>query len=343
MPTPAQDGLAMSPAWAPHGRCWMTWPCREQTWGDAAGLDDARKAYATIARAIARFEPVTMLASPRLVAGASLGCGPTVSVMPMRGDDSFLRDTGPTFVTDGKGHVAGVTWAYDGYGGSRPDLADDAAMAKRLLKTIPMRRYKGPLTLEGGAIAVDGEGTLIATESVLLDPKRNPGRTRKEVEGILADMLGVNRIVWLGAGLENDHTGGHVAMLAAFARPGVVLALATGNSNDINHPVLSDNLERLKRATDARGRVLDIVPVQQPTPRREGGRRLPLSYVNFYVANGAVLVPAFGDAVDEQALQAIKASFPGREAVQVEALDLFIGGGGINSITCPQPVGEPLG
>jgi agmatine deiminase len=342
MSTAAQDGLAMPPAWAPHGRCWMAWPCREAGWGDAAGLDLARKAYADVARAIARFEPVTMLAAPRLVAGASLGCGSTVAVMPMRRDDSFLRDNGPTFVTDGRGGVAGVTFRFNGYGGRYEDFAADAATAKRLLATLRMRRYKVPLTLEGGAIVVDGEGTLITTESVLLDEKRNPGKERKEIETILADALGINKVVWLAGGLENDGTGGHVQMLAAFARPGVVMATLTNDANDINFPVLKENLERLKRATDARGRVLDIVPLPQPTPRRVGGRRLPLSYANFYLANGAAIVPAFGDALDEQAMAAIRAAFPDREAVQLDAYDLFVGGGGISAITCPQPAGEAL-
>jgi agmatine deiminase len=320
----------------------MAWPCREAGWGDAAGLEDARKVYADVARAIARFEPVTMLASPRLVAGASLGCGSTVSVMPLRQDDSFLRDTGPTFVTDGKGGLAGVSWTYNGYGGRLTDIANDAQTAKRLLRTLGMRRYKAPLVLEGGAIVVDGEGTLVTTEAVLLDPARNPGLERKDVEAILADMLGIHRVVWLAAGLENDLAGGHVEMLVAFARPGVVLATTTADANDVNFPVLQENLERLRRATDARGRVFDIVALPQPTPRRKAGRRLPLSYANFYIANGAVVVPAFGDALDDQALQVIRAAFPDREAVQIDALDLFVAGGGINSITCPQPAGEAL-
>jgi agmatine deiminase len=149
-------------------------------------------------------------------------------------------------------------------------------------------------------------------------------------------------VIWLAAGLENDPAGGHVEMLASFARPGVVLVTTTADTNDVNYPVLAENMERLKRATDSRGRVLDLVPVPQPTPRRTKGRRLPLSYVNAYVANGAVIVPAFGDVLDEQALQIFRAQFPDREAVQVDALDLHVAGGGINSITCPQPEGDPL-
>jgi agmatine deiminase len=340
--TPAQDGLEMPPAWAPHARCFMAWPCRRASFGGDAELDLAREAAAATARAIARFEPVTMLADPPLVAGASLACGSGVAVSPMPMDDSFVRDSGPTFVVGRDGTVAGVDWDFDGYGGQEPEFAKDAALAELLLGELALPRYQAPMVLEGGAILVDGEGTLIAPESVLLDERRNGGRDRKAVEGLLADYLGVHRIIWLAGALENDSTRGHATLVAAFARPGVVLAMTAGDHNDVNHPMLSDNVERLRKATDARGRVLDIVMVQQPTPQRRDGRRLPLSYLNLYVANGAVVMPSFDDPLDEQASQAVKGAFGERELVRQPALDLFASGVGLAAITLALPAGASV-
>jgi agmatine deiminase len=340
--TPGQDGLEMPPAWAAHDRCFMAWPCRAESWGGEEAMAYARDAIAAAARAIARFEPVTMLAAPPLVAGASLACGASVAVMPMPMNDSFARDVGPTFVM-GKAGVAGVAWGYDGYGEVGTEGADDdRAFAGRLLEELGMRRYAGPMVLEGGAILVDGEGTLITSESVLLDERRNGGRDRKDVEAVLAEQLGVHRVVWLAGGLENDGTRGHVSLVAAIAAPGVVLALATTDHNDVNYPMLNENIERLRKATDARGRVFDIVPVQQPSPHRHDGRRLPLSYVNFHVANGAVILPTFDDPLDEQASQVVKAAFPEREVVRLPALDLFASGVGLTAVTLPLPAGAIL-
>lgn len=338
--TPGQDGLEMPPAWAAHARSFMAWPCRAESWGGDDALGLARGAIAAAARAIARFEPVTMLADPPLVAGASLACGASVAVMPVPMADSFVRDTGPCFVM-GKAGVAGVDWDYDGYGGydGEPPAAD-RDFAARLLEEIGMRRYAAPMALEGGAVLVDGEGTLITTESVLLDERRNGGRDRKAVEAVLAEQLGVHRVVWLAGGLENDGTRGHVTLVAAFARPGVVLALATTDHNDVNYPMLSENIERLRKATDARGRVFDIVPVQQPAPHRRDGRRMPLSYVNLHVANGAVILPTFEDPLDDQATQAVKGAFADREVVRFPALDLFASGVGLTAVTLPQPAGD---
>lgn len=332
----------MPAEWAPHARCWMAWPRRAESWNGTEGLDLARRSYAEVARAIARYEPVTMLAQPEQVAGASLACGSSVAVMPTPLSDSWVRDNGPIFVVDGKGGVAGTDWVFDCYGGLSQDYADDAAVPERLLGHLGMRRYDVRMVLEGGAVCVDGEGTLLVTESALLNERRNPGLDRKAIEAVLADHLGVHRVVWLAGGLDGDATQGHVRLVAAFARPGVVLAHVASDTSDVNHAVLAENLERLKNATDARGRVLDIVPVPLPTARREGGRRLPLSYISAYIANGAVIVPAFDEARDNEVAQIFRTQFPGREIVQQDAHDIFTGGSGFHAIALGQPAGEPL-
>jgi agmatine deiminase len=335
--TPREDGFAMPAEWAPHTRCWMAWPCREEAWGDR--LDAARRAYAEVAQVIARFEPVTMIARPEQLAQASLLCGPGIAVLPMAHDDSWTRDTGPTFVIDGKGRAAGVDWRFNGWGEAYAEHGQDALMARRVLEHLGLPRYAGPLVTEGGAIHVDGEGTCLACTPSILDPRRNPGLTMAEAEEALGAFLGVERVVWLPAGLVDDETGGHVDNLACFARPGVVLALTAEDKADANYSGLAENLDVLRAAADARGRRLEVVPVPQPraVARRRDGRRLSLSYVNFYVANGAVIVPAFEDGADQTAFKAIAAAFPDRQAVQVDALDIVEGGGGIHCITQQEP------
>jgi agmatine deiminase len=203
-----------------------------------------------------------------------------------------------------------------------------------------MRRYEAPFVLEGGAIHTDGEGTLLTTESVLLNANRNPGIGRADMEELLAAYLGIRKVIWLGEGLKDDDTDGHVDNLACFARPGVVLALSSSDPADANHGPLQDNLARLRAATDAQGRSFEVVEIEQPRPRYlPDGRRIAASYINFYVANGAVIMPAFEDPQDARACEAVTRAFPGREIVQVPAVDIVCGGGGIHCITQQQPRG----
>jgi agmatine deiminase len=340
MTRPADDGFYMPAEWTPHARCWMAWPCRAELWGE--GMEAARDAYAEVALAIARFEPVTMVAKPKSVPEVSLrtGSGSGVSVFSLPLDDSWMRDMGPTFVVDGSGQVAGVDWQWNAWGNKYPDHDRDAEVAKSVLEHLGMRRYEAPFVLEGGAIHTDGEGTLLTSESVLLNPNRNPGIDRQQMEELLAAYLGIRKVIWLGEGLTDDDTDGHIDNLACFVRPGVVVALSSNDPEDSNFKVLQDNLSRLRAATDASGRSLEVVEIEQPKPRKHAdGRRMALSYINFYIANGGVVIPAFEDAQDARAYDTINKLFPGREVVQVPALDILVGGGGIHCITQQQPAG----
>ncbi len=340
MARPVDDGFFMPPEWAPHARCWMQWPCREPLFGEH--LAAARDAYADVARAIAEFEPVTMIANPEHVIEASLKCGPGVSTFPLPLDDSWCRDSGPTFVVNAAVAVAGVDWKWNAWGGKYPDHQRDAGVARAVLEHLGMRRYAAPLVLEGGAIHVDGEGTALTTESCLLNPNRNPDLGRQEVEELLRQYLGVRSVLWLNGGLEDDDTDGHVDNVACFARPGLVLALQSSDPEDGNHAMLADNLARLRSATDAAGRSVEVVPIEQPRRRQmEDGRRLALSYINFYIANGGVVMPAFEDPQDRHACDAIQRAFPDRRVMQIPASEIVFGGGGIHCITQQQPAGEP--
>jgi agmatine deiminase len=340
MPSPIDDGFAMPAEWREHVRCWMAWPVRAETWGEH--IDAAREATAEIANTIAQFEPVSMIAKPKNVAEVSLLTGQGVSQVSLQHDDCWIRDMGPTFVVSADNQVSGIDWQWNAWGHRYQDYERDEAVAAALLDQLKMRRYDGELVVEGGALHVDGEGTLITTESVLLNPNRNPNRTRQEVEEILIRNLGVKQVIWLAEGLQDDFGGGHVENLARFVRPGVVLALTSSDPADPNHRVLSENLARLKGTKDAAGRDLDVVEVEQPRPLFDAeGRRLALSYVNFYLPNGGAIIPAYEDgAADKRAFDTISRLFPKREVIQLPALELAYGGGGIHSICLPQPVGS---
>lgn len=337
MTRPADDGFRLAPDWAPHARCWMAWPVRAEGWGERLG--DARDAYAEIAATIARFEPVTIIAKPTKVAEVSLKTAQGVASFPLPHDDSWLRDNGPNFLLNEAGHVAGVQWRWNAWGGRYVEHEGDGQVPEKLLAHLAMRRYLAPLVLEGGAIATDGEGTLLASETAILDPKRNPGLDKRTADELLTRFLGVEKIIWLGSGIAGD-IGSRVDGIACFVRPGVVLTLATSDGADSNRPVLEDCIGRLKIATDAKGRSFEIVPVEQPRARHaEDGTRLPLSYTSFHVANGGVILPAFEDPADKRAFETINKLFPGREAVQVVATEIAYGGGGIHAAVLPQPAG----
>jgi agmatine deiminase len=314
----------------------MAWPCRAEHWGDR--LTAARQAYADVAKAIAEFEPVTMVARPELAAEASLQCGQGVSVLPLEHDDAWIRDTAPTFVRNAEGLLAGIDWRFNGYGQRSPEYAHDAALAERICRRLKVPRFEAPIVFEGGALQIDGEGTGLVCAASVLDPQRNPGLSQADVQAVLRDHLGLETVIWLAQGLVDDVTGGHVDNLACFAAPGVVLALSGGGDDDPNRPILEDNLSRLRAARDAKGRQLEVIEIPQPAPRhREDGQRLPASYINFYLANDAVIVPIFDDPNDGAAFHAIQAAFPERQIVEIDVGDLIHGGGGIHCVTQQQP------
>ncbi len=332
---PATRGFRMPAEWAAHERCWMAWPCRAELWGGS--LEDARRAYADVARAIAAFEPVTMIARPSDAAAAAAQCGPAVAVMPAPLDDSWMRDFGPTFVVNGEGQVAGISWRFNAWGEKYSGFLDDAALAGLLLDRLGLPRFDAPFVLEGGAIHSDGEGTVLTTESVLLNANRRMADSRAAAEALLRDWLGAEKVIWLPAGLAEDETDGHIDNVACFAAPGSVLALSAADASDVNHAALAENLALLASERDARGRPLDVVPIRQTTRRDEAGRPLAESYINFYIANGGIVMPSFGTAEDDAAAAVVRRAFPGRRVVQVDARAIVRGGGGIHCITQQQP------
>ena len=336
MATPREAGFFMPPEWAPHAGCWMAWPCRPENWDD---IEKARATYVEVARAVARFEPLTMTADAADLRQArrAFAGGSDVEVVEVPSDDSWARDTAPTFLVDGHGGLAGVDWRFNAYGGIYESYARTANMARRILDLLGARRFAAPLVLEGGAVHTDGEGTILTTTEVVLDPRRNPGLEKPEAERILCDYLGGETVIWLSGALDHDNTGGHVDNLACFAAPGVVAALGCDDRDDPQHPAVQENLQRLRAAVDARGRALEVVELPQPARTEYRGRRLSPSYVNFYLADGGVVLPAFGDPRDDEARDIVARLFPRREVAQVPSLELAKADGNIHCLTQQQP------
>jgi agmatine deiminase len=337
-PSPLQDGFIFPAEWEPHRRTWMCWPARMECFGGADGILRAKQAYARVARAISSFEPVTLVARPHEVAEARLATGGKVEVIEMPLDDSWARDFGPTFLKSGKGRLSGVQWVFNAWGQKYHPYANDAVFARRVLEMIGAPIYKAPLVCEGGALHGDGQGTILTTEQCLLHPNRNPGRSKAEIEELLKTQLGARCVIWLGTGFSDVETDGHIDNIACFASPGRVILGMPARSHPDYVPVQAA-LQRLVAARDAEGRSLEIVELPQPKKHRQSwaGRLLAASYVNFYLANGAIVMPAFDDPNDEGARTILAQCFPGRDIMQIDALDIVQGGGGIHCITQQEP------
>ncbi|HEV2857733.1 MAG TPA: agmatine deiminase [Solirubrobacterales bacterium] len=355
--TPASDGFRMPGEFEPHSGCWMAWPERPDNW--RLGAKPAQEAYAAVAEAIVASEPVTMAVSDAQFENCRAILPPEVRVVEVSTDDAWIRDHGPTFVVDGSGRRRGVDWHFNAWGGTEGGLyfpwdRDDRVAAK-VLEIEGNDRYRAPIVLEGGAIHVDGEGTVLTTEECLLNPNRNPELSREQIERVLLDYLGAEKVIWLGAGVFEDETDGHVDNLACFARPGVVLLTWTDDEDDPQHQISGDARERLEAATDAQGRSLEVILLPSPGPLqisaeeaqgvdtaegtvpRSAGDRLAASYVNFYLGNSRIVYPLLDPRHDEEAAATLRRVFPDREIIGVPAREILLGGGNIHCITQQVP------
>jgi len=357
--TPAADGFRMPGEFAAHAGCWMLWPERPDNWREAAR--PAQLAFAQVAAAIAQFEPLTVGASSAHYRTARALLSERVRLVEMAHDDAWMRDVGPTCVVNGRGAVRGVDWHFNAWGGLDGGLYfpwdQDELVARKVLECESLTRYRAPMVNEGGAIHVDGEGTALVTEECLLNPNRNPSLSRGDVERLLRAYLGVSQIIWLGRGVFNDETSGHVDNLACFARAAEVCLTWTERRRDPQYAISRDAWERLHDARDARGRRLRVTRLPMPGPltlhareaagivAREGskprraGERLAASYVNFYIANGGIVMPLLDARTDRLAAARLRRLFPGRRVVGVPSREILLGGGNIHCITQQIPAG----
>ncbi len=360
--TPAADGYRMPGEFEPHAGCWMAWPERPDNW--RLGAKPAQEAYAAVAEAINVSEPVTVAVSDGQFEHCRSVLSPSIRVVEISTDDAWIRDMGPSFVVDGKGGRRGVHWDFNAWGGLEGGLYfpwdQDERVAPKVLEIERADRYRAPIVLEGGSIHVDGEGTVIATEECLLNHNRNPQLSREQIEQTLFDYLGAEKMIWLGHGVYNDETDGHIDNLACFARPGVVLLTWTDDDSDPQHAISRDALERLESATDARGRPLEVIRLPSPGPLtideqeakgvdaaagtqpRRAGDRLAGSYVNFHLGTRRVVFPLLDERFDDAAAALLRSCFADREVFGVPAREILLGGGNIHCITqqvpaAPQP------
>ncbi len=352
--TPAEDGFRMPGEFEPHEGCIMIFPERPDSW--QYGGYAARKAFVQVAEAISQSEKVTVCASASQYDNARAMLPETVRVVEMSSNDAWARDYAPTFVKNDSGEIRGIDWGFNAWGGLSDGLYfpwdKDNQMARKICDLFDRDVYhKRDFILEGGSIHVDGEGTCIVTESCLLSKGRNPDMRREQIEQVLRDYLNVSVVLWLPCGIYNDETNGHVDNICAFVKPGEAVLAWTDDRNDVQYEMSKACLEYLENNTDAAGRRIKVHKLMLPAPvtvtadecagldacrdepARIPGERLAASYVNFYIANANIVMPGFGDPMDERAKETLQSLFPEREVIQIYARDILIGGGNIHCIT----------
>ncbi|GLK92165.1 agmatine deiminase [Pseudomonas turukhanskensis] len=357
--TPRADGFHMPAEWAPHSQTWMVWPQRPDNW--RLGGKPAQAAFTAVAKAIARFEPVTVCVSAEQYENARARLdSDNIRVVEITTDDAWVRDTGPTFVRNAAGEVRGVDWGFNAWGGFDGGLYSpwtrDDQVASKILEIERRDRYRTEgFVLEGGSIHVDGEGTVITTEECLLNRNRNPHLTREEIEGVLREHLAIDTVIWLPDGLFNDETDGHVDNFCCYVRPGEVLLAWTDDTQNPNYERCQAAMRVLETVKDAKGRQLVVhkMPIPGPlyatdeecagvdlvagTQERDPSIRLAGSYVNFLIVNGGIIAPSFDDPKDAEAQAILQRLFPQHEVVMVPGREILLGGGNIHCITQQQP------
>ncbi|TQF06822.1 agmatine deiminase family protein [Kitasatospora acidiphila] len=331
-------GRRLGAEWEKHERTFMAWPASQDVWGGQLGA--VRKDIAAVARAIGGREPVVLLVRPGQEDSARNACGSAVEILSTPVDDLWARDTVPVFVEQG-GKVKGVDFNFSGWGGKQQH-ANDAGIARAVLAKYGLERITTPIVAEGGSFESDGQGTLLITESSVVNGNRNPGRSRDQVEAELKQALGVTKVIWLAGVRGKDITDAHVDCLARFAAPGVVFLdrAFPGTPPDVWSRSADQARAVLADVTDATGKKPKVVEITQPDPDRITGRgdAFVSSYLNFYVGNKGVYLPLFGDPeADGQAQQTMKDHFPGREIVPIQIDTIASGGGGIHCSTHDQP------
>lgn len=337
-PTPRELGFRMPAEWEPHAATWMSWPADDDLWfGHLGGV---RGEFAELVRTIARFEPVQLLVrdpeSEQDARGRLEGADVTYHRLPL--DDVWLRDNGPIFVRRGN-DLAFVNWRFNSWGG-KFNWEHDDQVPEYVAQVLGAAHWDRPEVLEGGGLEVNGLGVGLTTRSCFLTDTRNPGLTEEGYGALLNDTLGVSRLLWLDGGLENDHTDGHIDTITRFTDERTIVTSVESNPADPNHAVMQKNLEALRRMTDQNGQPFRIVELPLPASRLEGAEgRLPPTYANFYIGNGFVVVPMYGDPNDAQAIEVLRPLFPQREVIGLPSRKIIEGGGSFHCVTQQQPQG----
>lgn len=346
--TPAELGFVMPAEWHRHSATWLSWPKDPETWPDRVGA--VEEVFLQMMAVLAPHEVVNLLVDDseterQVRARCNFPGGENVRFIRLKTVDSWIRDYGPNFLTNGNGEPAFNDWIFNAWGNKYAELKRDDDIPKLLEPILHVRRFEPGIVMEGGSIDVNGAGCVLTTEQCLLNPNRNPDLNRNTIEQYLKDYLGVKKVLWLGEGIVGDDTDGHIDDIARFVAANIIVCALEDDPADSNYKLLQDNLKRLKSMTDLQGRPFEIISL--PMPGIVGGsstenrnlERLPASYTNFYIANNVVLVPIFGHANDQIALDTLQRVFPDRRVVGIDCEPLVWGMGAIHCVTQQQPGG----
>jgi agmatine deiminase len=341
MTTPLKSGFRMPAEWEEHECCWMQWPTESfpsnatPSWSHF-DLEKARIAWANVANAINKFEQLKMIVHPNDYQGALKLLNQNVEILKTPIDDAWCRDTGAIFLLNDKNQLAGVDSDFNCWG-YKENFEQDDKVAKFMINESNATYFKNNMVLEGGSIHVNGNGTLITTEQCLLHENRNPNLSKNDIENNLKEYFGVTKIIWLKHGTD-EGTNGHIDNVACFSDQNTVLAMTCSDKDDTYYELLSENLDILKSSVDQDNNPLKIVEVEMSKKRFIPGDDEPSSYINFYIANSAIILPFFGDDVaDQNAMKIMKAQFPNRQIECLDGHDILMGGGNIHCITQQQP------
>ncbi len=345
-PLPASRSPFRMPAeWEAHRATWLSWPHKDASW--PGGFEPIPGIFAEIVRYLVPHEEVHINVGDAELEDSARGVLRTASVPANQvffhrnpTDDAWCRDHGPVFVhreSAGRPEELILDWGYNAWGNKYPPFDLDDAVPTRIGTELGIPVIAPGMVLEGGSIDLNGAGTLLTTEQCLLNPNRNPGLSREQIEAALRDYLGARNILWLGQGIEGDDTDGHVDDLTRFVDPVTVVTVLEEDPRDPNYEPLRDNLKRLRGMTDQNRRPLNVVELPMPPALYREGQRLPASYANFYIANDTVLLPGFEAARDERARSVLQDLFPTRRVIVINCTDLVWGLGAIHCVTQQWP------
>ncbi len=335
----------MPAEWSKHEATWLSWPHNPVTW-PGKRMDKVRDAYLQMLEALLPYEKVKLLASPKLKEEALKFIKPKLSEKSLKNlvwieeatVDSWIRDYGPTFVTQ-KGKKAWVKWIFNAWGGKYADLAEDTHIFENK-KLIQSPCFDSGIVLEGGSIEVNGAGTCMTTEQCLFNKNRNFDLTHVEIEQYLKDYLGVSHVVWLNEGIVGDDTDGHIDDIARFVDEKTILAAYENDESDENHDILRENWERLKAAETEKGKKWNLVKLPMPAKVADGSVRLPASYANFLIANETVLLPVYDCRQDKDAVKILQELFPKKDIVPISCTAMVYGLGAIHCVSQQEPLGS---
>ncbi len=331
----------MPAEWEIHDRSFVSWPVKDSmVWPE--NYEEVCEGYGEVVDAIASFEPVTVIVNPGDGKDVLdyVGADDNIALLEIEHDDAWVRDNGPTFIWNDEGEVAAVDWQFNAWGGKYSPWDLDNELAAKVADAYEVPVVNEPFIMEGGSIHVDGEGTLLTTEECLLNRNRNPQMDRLSLEKALKRRLNLDTVIWLKRGLFGDETDGHVDNVACFAKPGVVLLQTCHDEKDPNYEITLENLAILGAAKDSRGRSIEVIEIPNPPYREYNGKRLTLSYLNFYFVNDGIILPVFGgDAseTDAEAAAVLRRLFPERRIVEVDGMKLIKEGGNVHCITQQMP------